>query len=258
MCMTLDRSERTLGDMLREGRGSAAECPRCGRTDGVLRLVESDQVYDCPGPRCGVFTHLDRAGTQIDTASETGEVVEVQPLSDDQQVTRDVAACLREDKQQGVKGGGSSSGPSRKKPVKRLRQRVEQDAPIGRPERDKQRTVRLNKTRRIELTISWEALGLLKQRQSEMGLSHGKRVPIIAVIRSFLTAKNLSEELPFIDQLDHDQPKHCLQVRLTSLEISLLDERVRWAKKTQPHGLDIVSRGEVVETAVRKFLGDAT
>lgn len=237
MCATEPIS---FAQQLRDQRGRPMPegCPWCSYKIDVYETPQG--LIDCP--RCPPRA-APKEVTRVNL--QTLEVERVE-LTAEQKQRREIADCMREDQQRGEKGGGSS-GPSRKKPVKRERgfSRVEQDEPsfLGR-RGDSKKTVRLCKMTRVELIVSEDCRNFLRKLAYENRRNDGTLEPTITTLRRFLVASKLTT-LRAIPRLEYGGEKKSIWARLTAEELSLLDQVSEEFE---------VSRGEVVEAGVWAFL----
>lgn len=235
-------NEKSLAQILRESKGKPlTECPWCGNTTNVRETPEG--LIDCY--RCPPRMARQEGGTKL--CPETGEVIEVKPLTPDQELRRDIAQVLKEDQSRGTPGSSSSGGPTRKKPLKRKRARVEQDSFGGPGQRDKTKTKRLCKMIRREITISEECYDHLLKYQYQERNWDGSKPPLISLIRRFLNKKLTTV---CMTRIPRGTPRKELQEMLTPNELTLLKD-IKDEYKTNG---EVLSWGDIVEVGIKKFL----
>lgn len=239
--LTVMSEDKTILDIQREQAWKPLdECPfGCGNTNMVFETPQG--TIDCY--RCGSRQSRPVVNSQVDLRDPDCKV----KFADN--TRREIYECFLETTKMEIEPGGSSKGPSRKKPVKRQRTRVEQDSFGGGPQRDKGTTKRLSKTRSKKFSVSIDCYQDLLQTQKEYE-ANGRCGNITTLVRSVLTAKNLTE-IETIDKIEYGVEKHEFTLRFTDHELNLLESKARVYK--QMNG-ETVTRGEILEALFAEFL----
>lgn len=235
--MTAEKPNTYSSEVRTTEQGEPHECPRCGESEHhpyPARLVyrhpaskttNGSFVIDCP--RCDIFTVENTPGK-----------------ADNEQLKHDVYSMLNEDKRRGKKGGGSSKGPSRKKPVKRSKTARPEQEPAafcnGRAGGDIVVTTRLEKAERKKVMLTLDTKADLQIA------SHRDRKNMAIIMRNSITAANIAAQHR-IDPYDAEEQTVPMQVYLYPTELDLL------AEAQEAYG---VNRSEVIGCILAAHLAE--
>lgn len=231
---------KSFAQRQRESRGEKiSSCPYCENTVEVYETPEG--LIDCY--RCGARP----VKCQMVPKPGTNEVMYIK--AEEASVSQMVDDMLREDQKKGEPGGGSKSSKGREKPKKKPDRRVEQDFFADRPESNRPNIKWLKKTqRKIFVVPTWCYRSL--QNKSREWESMGRKGTMSNMVRSVLTAKNLTE-IDSVSTFLRDEPKESIPMRCTTDEVELLDSKIRVNRLINKEDL---TYGEVLCALLEKFL----
>ena len=234
--------DKTLADMLRDGQGTKlAECPwGCGNTHEVYETPEGViDCYRCP-PRMAKPTGETRLNY------ETLEVEPVKGLTPEQQESKEIREAFKEDGRRGEPGSSNSGGPSRKKPLKRVMVRWEQETPIFNNGRSGDIAIRRfeTATEELKLRITPELLERVREEADSRYKEEGE-VPLGSVVREAIRERclHLGNVMPHV----RGEEREVLQMRIFPSEMLALKEAAAYWEEPM---------NDVAVSCVREFLGE--